>query len=377
MAVSHKTSNTRHINPFKPTAGAEPPQLVGREGVLDEFTYGLKIRSGAPGLLTVMTGARGVGKTVMLNEAEYAARQEGWVVISETATPGFSERIGALARTYQQELGEKPPTRRLTGVAVAGVSISTTLLPEEQVDTRHSLKELLHILDAKGTGLLITLDEIHAADRQELSLLASWIQHYIRESLPVALVFAGLPAAVSDLLNEGVATFLRRADRIDLAAVAVEDVAQSYRHTFKPLDVVIEDAVLAQAAQVTGGYPFMIQLVGYHLWKIAERLEPGSVVTEEDARLAFDEARRRNRRMVIESALATVSAKDLDFLQAMAVDDGVSAVSAIAERMDAAKNTVGNYRSRLIAAGLIEPAGYGKVQFTLPGLREYLRSLEG
>nr|WP_272878707.1 ATP-binding protein [Rothia nasimurium] len=363
------------MNPFRPTAGAEPPQLVGRDGMLDEFIYGLKIRSGAPGLLTIMTGARGIGKTVMLNEAEYAARKEGWVVISETATPGFAERIGKSVRNYQQELGEKPATRRLTGIAVAGVSITTTLRPEEQVETRQSIEELLHILDKQRTGLLITLDEIHAADRQEISLLASWVQHYIRESLPIALVFAGLPAAVSDLLNEGVATFLRRADRIDLAAVPVEAVAHSYRHAFDALDIAIEESIFLEAAEVTGGYPFMIQLVGYHLWKMAERLTPGAVLAEEDARLAFREASRRNRRMVIESALATVSAKDLDFLQAMAIDDEVSAVSSLAERTESTKNTVGNYRARLIAAGLIEPAGYGKVRFTLPGLREYLRSL--
>ena len=61
------------VNPFLPTAGAEPPQLIGRAGILDEFRYGLRIRSGAPGLLTIFTGARGIGKTVMLGEAEDAA----------------------------------------------------------------------------------------------------------------------------------------------------------------------------------------------------------------------------------------------------------------------------------------------------------------
>lgn len=361
------------VNPFKPTAGAEPPQLVGRDGVLDEFIYGLKIRSGAPGLLTVMTGARGIGKTVMLNEAEDAARTEGWVVISETATPGFAERIGRAAQGYAQELGEKPTARRLTGVAVAGVSITTTLRPDKQVETRRVIEELLQELDRRKTGLLITLDEIHAADREELALLASWVQHYIRDSLPIAVVFAGLPAAVSDLLNEGVATFMRRADRIDLATVSVADVVRSYRQTFVPLGVQMSDEIFDEAAQVTGGYPFMIQLVGYHLWRIAERRQPGERLPLTDARLAFAEASRRHQRMVIEAALATVSAKDLDFLRAVAVDDGAAAVADIAERMGSAKNTVGNYRARMISAGLVQSAGYGLVDFTMPWLREYLR----
>ena len=44
------------LNPFRPTAGADPPQFVGRAGLLDEFSYGLRIRTGAPGLLTIFTG---------------------------------------------------------------------------------------------------------------------------------------------------------------------------------------------------------------------------------------------------------------------------------------------------------------------------------
>lgn len=42
------TSQRVTRNPFRPTAGAEPPQLIGRTRLLDEFSYGLQIRSGAP-----------------------------------------------------------------------------------------------------------------------------------------------------------------------------------------------------------------------------------------------------------------------------------------------------------------------------------------
>ncbi|WP_104200393.1 hypothetical protein [Cryobacterium sp. Y29] len=56
-------------NPFRPSAGATPPEILGRAGLLDEFDYGLRLGSGAPGLLTIFTGARGIGKTVMLGAA--------------------------------------------------------------------------------------------------------------------------------------------------------------------------------------------------------------------------------------------------------------------------------------------------------------------
>src|SRR5699024_942560 len=127
------------LNPFRPTAGAEPPQLVGRAGLLDEFSYGLQIRAGAPGLLTIFTGARGIGKTVMLGEAEDEARRAGWAVISETATRGFLGRLGQAMLPFVEELGAGPPKRRITGLGIAGFSIDTELPPEQQVGDRKSV----------------------------------------------------------------------------------------------------------------------------------------------------------------------------------------------------------------------------------------------
>lgn len=361
------------LNPFRPTAGAEPPQLVGRAGLLDEFSYGLRIRTGAPGLLTIFTGARGIGKTVMLGEAEDEARRAGWAVISETATRGFLGRIGQAMLPLVEDLGSGPPKRRITGLGIAGFSIDTELPPEEQVSWRQLGEELLRLLDAQETGLAITLDEIHGADRDELAQLAASVQHFIRAGLPIALLFAGLPAAVSDLLDEGVATFLRRADRIDLHATAIDEVEVSYIEVFAALPDRIGPNLLRVAAEATGGYPFLIQLVGYHLWQVAEAAS--GPLQSDQVHLAISAARRRNTRMDIEAALAATTPKDREFLRAMAQDEGLSRTADIGQRLGDARNTIGNYRARLIDAGLIESAGHGLVNFAIPGLRDYLRSV--
>jgi hypothetical protein len=358
-------------NPFRPSAGAEPPQLIGRTGLLDEFKYGLTLRSGAPGLLTIFTGARGIGKTVMLSEAEDAAREHGWVVVSETATAGFLGRMGEAMRTAAQEIGAGAKGRRITGLSAAGFSITTVLPPEQQVGWRQTGEQLLRLLDEQRTGLLFTVDEIQGADRDEVAQLAAFVQHFIRDGLPVGLVFAGLPAAVSDLLDEGVATFLRRADRIDLHAAAIEEVESSFTETFAELVHPPTPALARLAAESTGGYPFLIQLVGYHVWQMAESLD--TAPSEAQIRRALDAAHRRNARVVISAALATISGKDLDFLQAMAEDVTVSSTADIATRLGNGRNTVSNYRSRLIEAGLVQSAGRGFVEFAIPGLREYLR----
>src|SRR5690349_18056117 len=108
------------MNPFRPTAGATPPELIGREGMLDEFEYGLQLGSGAPGLLTIITGARGIGKTALLSAAQGAAARQGGVVVPETATPGLVGRIGETMRLHLDELGSGPAGRRITALGVAG-----------------------------------------------------------------------------------------------------------------------------------------------------------------------------------------------------------------------------------------------------------------
>ena len=258
-------------NPFKPTAGATPPELVGRAGLLDEFEYGLQQGSGAPGLLTIITGSRGIGKTVMLSEAEGIARNHGWAVISRTATPGFLAGVGDDMLRLLDELGDGPPSRKITAFSAAGFGLTTQLPPERAADWRRTGNELLRLLDAKGTGLVITIDEIHAVDRTEIAQLAADVQHFIRDGLPIGLIFAGLPSAVSDLLNEGVATFLRRADRINLHEAAIAEVTASYSELFGQGGISISPDLINEAAEATEGYPFLIQLVGYYLWLEADK----------------------------------------------------------------------------------------------------------
>lgn len=84
--------------------------------------------------------------------------------------------------------------------------------------------------------------------------------------------------------------------------------------------------------------------------------------------------RRRNERVVIEAALFTTSGRDQDFLRSMAEAAGASSTTDCGRRTGMRSNAVGNYRMRLMDAGLIEPAGYGPVDFAIPGLREYMAS---
>jgi hypothetical protein len=356
-------------NPFKPSAGATPPLLVGREHELDIFAEGLDDGPGSPGLLTRITGQRGTGKTVLLTAAENVAKQRGWVVISETATAGLLDRLGPALQRHLDELGTGPAGRRISAVNVAGWGVGTELPPREVYSLRDTVTALTTLLQSHGTGLLITIDEIHAINRDHLLELAAIVQHQIREELPIAMMVAGIPQAVEDLLNENVATFLRRADSIKLGSVPIAAVQEAFATTFKETQVPITEDQLIRAATATRGYPFLIQLVGYHIW----RLMRGGPVTDEVVERGIAVARARLGTTVLEPALTGLSAVDKTFLLKMAEDDGPSKVSEIAQRMGRAVSYTSVYRQRLLDAGMIAASSHGRVDFFVPELRDYLR----
>ena len=207
----------------------------------------------------------------MLTEADDVALKHGWLHIDETATPGMlgriEEHVSVLLENYQPR-----SRRRLTGVTLpAGLGgISTTLSPERAVGLRRKVSTLLDELAVADTqaGLLITVDEVHSRV-EDLRELAVIVQHLVREGRQIALVMAGLPSAVSDLLRgdaqDRVLTFLRRADKHILADVSIDEVRDSFAATIEESGRSIDPEALDAAAEATFGYPFLIQLIGYQM----------------------------------------------------------------------------------------------------------------
>ncbi len=360
-------------NPFKPTAGANPPLLVGRGDLIDEFAESIEDGPGAPMRLSIFTGPRGVGKTVMLNAvADRAQADYQWLVFHETATPGFLAR---LCRAIDRAHATKP-RRSLTGVTLpsvlgsggGGIQISPNVADTPASDFREIIAPLLDHCEANDTGVLVTLDEVHADNSPELRELATAVQHLIRDGRQFALALAGLPTAVDELLTENQITFLRRADRHDLKDVPLTDVAAALEATITDNGRHITPEALDMATLATGGYPFMIQLVGYQIWRHAS----GDTITAHAANAGIDAARTRLGSLVHAPALKELSDIDRTYLLAMARDDGSSKTSDVARRLDKSPQYASVYRARLIAAGMIEPATHGTVRFAIPYLRDYL-----
>lgn len=362
-------------NPFHPSFGVSPPLLVGRDGVLDAFVEALEDGPGSSGRATLYTGARGSGKTVVLNAIEDRAKERGWLVISETASPGFIDRI--TRQQLPQLLREFDPAvvrRRLTGVTaplnMGGVTWASVEEHVSRAGLRNQIELLTGLVAEHSTGLLITLDEIHQNQMGELRELATTVQHAFREGRELAFAGAGLASAISDVVNDDVLTFLRRADRHTLASVSRADVERALREPIEASGRTIAGSALDLMVDGTDGYPFLIQLVGAQTW----RLDPATPeIRVEDARRGVSNALRRLGALVHEPALAGASDIDKSFLVAMAKDETPSKMSDIQQRMGVDINYASQYRLRLIAAELIQSTRRGYVDFALPYLREYLR----
>ncbi len=366
-------------NPFTASFGVDPPLLVGRDGLLSEFAEALDDGPGATGRATLYTGARGTGKTVMLNAVEELARSRGWLVVSETASAGFAARItGQHLPRLLRDFDPDAVARRLRGITgpmgVGAIAWETIERHAVQAGLRTQLELLTELVRGHGTGVLITLDEIHHDRIAELREVAVALQHAFREGRQVAFAGAGLASSVSDVVRDEVLTFLRRADRYHLGPVPRADVERGLRIPIEASGRTVGDEALAVMVDGTGGYPFLLQLIGAQTW----RLHPDEPeVTAADARAGVARAQRKLGTLVHEPALADTTEVGRTFLRAMAVDDGPARMADIRDRLGVDDNYASQYRLRLIAAELIAPVRRGYVDFTLPYLREYLREHSG
>lgn len=352
-------------NPFKPTAGKNPPALIGRDAVIAEFIEGVENGPGAPGRLMRITGMRGMGKTVMLNEIGLRAREMGWSVIDETASPGFCDRILASAKPDAR-------VRSVTaGPSILGMSLGSVEIERAALSLRGALEGLT---SKKGAGLLITLDEVQDASLEEVQALAVAIQHVIRDDGNIAFVFAGLPSMIESVVNGKTLTFLRRAVPMELGPVSVTEVALSLVRTMAGSGIELPADLATLLAEATRGYPFMIQLVGYHVWQNAHRAGT-KLIDEAIAHEGIALARDRFDRTVIEPALQRLPSTLVEYLLAMAEDGGVSSESGrVAARMGKTLQQVSSYRARLIREDVIEASAWGKVEFAIPYMADYLNA---
>ena len=358
-------------NPFTPGFGQSPAILAGRTGILGDVEAVLDGELPEQRTLLI-SGARGIGKTVLLSEIEARARDRGWVQLTlHTGARSMADELRQSAVAQLRELDPGAVTSRLTGAGMSGVSASRTVsdrYAREPEALGALLDRLAAIATDRGTGVLITLDEVQSVDRDQLHEIAQLLQDLARRGRETMVAAAGVRVGVDRLLENEKTTFLRRAHRVELGRVDVGTAAEAIRMTVADTSRTISPEAAVRAAEISEGYPYLIQLAGSKAWRSSTGADSIEVEDVESGRVAVIAEMIKN---VHGPALRDLSQRKEDYLAAMLEDgDGPSNVGDIAARMGVDPRYQSTYRERLIADELIEPAGRGYVRFALPYLRE-------
>ncbi|HEX5762456.1 MAG TPA: ATP-binding protein [Solirubrobacterales bacterium] len=281
-------------NPYRPGAGHMPPYLAGREGEYEEFDRLLEQDRILENL--VLTGLRGVGKTVLLETFKSRAVEKGWLWatadLSESASiseNALAERLLAdLALITSSATAPDPASRQEVGFAAPGQPKEVPLSHELLVEiyngtpglTADKIKATLefaweHLKDRGQHRVIFAYDEAqnladHASKEQfPLSVLLDVFQSIQSKGIPFMLVLAGLPTLFPKLVESR--TYAERMFRV-MTLTRLSD-EESREAILKPIEVA-ECPVKLSANSVklityeSAGYPYFIQFIGREVYDV-------------------------------------------------------------------------------------------------------------
>ncbi|MBO1765512.1 ATP-binding protein [Allobranchiibius sp. GilTou73] len=392
-------------NPYAPGAGQRPPELAGRDGELDTFAVVLeRVARGRPERSIVLTGLRGVGKTVLLNALRSAAVRAKWGTGKWEARPEQRLRrpISAALHVAVRELGhtqaddvqqvlgvikafaqrDTPPGSKLREKWNPGIDAPAVSGRADSGDIEIDLVELLTDVGGLaadiGRGIALFVDEMQDLHPDDVSALCAACHEISQAGLPVIVVGAGLPhlptvLSASKSYSERLFRYAR-IDRLprDAADRALQSPAQDEDAAFEP------DALDAMYA-VTGGYPYFIQAYGKVAWDLA----PRSPITVADVAVAAPEADAELAVGFFGSRYERATPGEREYLRGMAdaaadlADaDEVESVTtaAVADVLDRKPQSLSPARDALLKKGLIYSGERGRIAFTVPHFGRYLRS---
>lgn len=356
-------------NPFRPSFGITPQVPAGRENTIMQVDLALREGPGSPFRFTLISGARGSGKTVLLNMLENTAAAADWHVVRVPASAEMLHELKEYALpNLLQELDPRPTERRFTGGTVASVGGFNSEVKDKYpaaTSLRGLLKQAARFAADQGSGLFLTLDELQSTKLADLHQLSDSIQDCVRDELPIALSVAGLPAEISDLLQHPGTTFLRRAIPISTTELAESDVHRILQETAQLGAKTFSAAALNSATSAIRGYAFLTQLLG----SIAFSLSAAPEIQQQDIEKSLPLVEERIGLQVHQPALKLLPEREWEYLQAMQAH---SKTGEIAQAMGIPANQQSTYQRRLKDRGLIHSPTHGQVDYALPYLREYI-----
>ena len=381
-------------NPFSPNAGSRPPAFVGRSDILKdaETLIGrLPRRLSVQSML--MTGIRGVGKTVLLNEIARRVEQGETSVypifIEATEDRTLAEMLASPLRLALLKLDRIAKAKEIVRKGMSGlrnflgtvkvnygdfgIELDPFLGISDSGDIEADLIDLFRVVAeaaaANDKSILLLIDEVQYLSEKELGALVMAMHRMQQLSLPLAMVGAGLPT-LPGLTGNAKSYAERLFAFVEVGALSKEDSIRAIRVPLEGANVRIEDAAADFVFERSGGYPYFIQEWGFQLWNFVQE-EP---ITVEDARCVDESVNEKLDRSFFRVRMERMSGAEKAMLMAMSSLPGAEyRLSDVAEKMGMKARTLSPRRSSLIAKGMIYSPRQGVVAFTVPLFAEYLR----
>lgn len=381
-------------NPYTPNAGAEPQLVVGRDDQLSSFDLLLaRIEKGRTEQSMIITGLRGVGKTVLLNQFRAKALAREWVVVdleaSKNDDEAFRRDLGMRLRTALLELSPRSRwndrfqhaagvLKSFTvsvdqmGVWSAGVDVDAV---EGHADHDDLAMDLVDVFVAIGEaavdrsrGLVILLDEVQFLSKGQLEAVIQALHKMVQRKLPVTLVGAGLPQ-IAELAGDAKSY----AERLfKFPAIGNLDKTDAFAALTGPASdegASFTEAALNRAMAVTGGYPYFLQEIGYAVWTVAE----GPTITEVDVRSAEAHYEAKLDQSFFRVRLNRATQLQRSYLRAMAeLGPEPQKAADVAEIMKRTSQNLGPTRAELINMGLLYTPEHGYAAFTVPHFDKFM-----
>ena len=337
-------------NPFTLTFGKNPLESVERPAQISEIIEAFTSEN-INQQIYLITGVRGSGKTVMMtNIAKILASDDKWINIELNSSKDLL--FAMLSKLYSNQLCAgiiKSAKIDLSffgfGVSIKGAAPIT--------DTETAITKILERIKKSKKRLLITIDEMSSSDY--MKIFTSSFQIFVRQELPVFLLGTGLYENIEELQNEKNLTFLYRAPKIQLEPLNKKATIKKYQSIFK---ITYERA--AQMAELTKGYPFAFQVLGYLTWN-----------NDGDYLGVMDQYEQYLAEFVYDKIWSELSEKDRKVANGIATANS-SAVKDIRSTLGMETNEFNPYRKRLLRKGIITSEVRGCVSFTLPLFDKYV-----
>jgi len=381
-------------NPFSPGAGSPPPELAGRENVLEQarVLFG-RVLAKRPEKSLLLTGLRGVGKTVLLNEIERMAQGAGYRSLLVEAHEG--KPLGVLLAPHLRRLlfdldriaGAGDKARRGLAVlksfvgaikiTIGDIDIGLDIEPEPgaadsgdlEVDLPSLFTAVGEAAQERGVAVAILIDELQYFSSTELSALIMAMHKMQQRQLPLVLIGAGLPI-LPGLAGESKSYAERLFSFPDVGPLPEPDAIKALQEPARQAGKAFEPAALHEIFRLTGGYPYFLQEWGYQAWNHAI----ASPISLQVVRQTSGLVAKRLDENFFRVRFDRLTPREKTYLRAMAeLGAGPHRTGEVADKLGVKITTLGPVRANLIKKGMVYSPSHGDMAFTVPLFDEFMR----